>query len=431
MNNALSDIQKDAGKLSTGFTNKLTRARFENWYNGFHATRTKRLSGKYNKKLNDYQVAELDKLRLAATQIGDLALADHYADIMDQHELITPQLAFARKKENAKLVQETTEDALLASYQIEMFNLAAKEGFDAALEKATSPEFRAELVKADIPAEKQQQFIGMLRTTILDQQNKTKEKLEQSRESDRDNFYQMLEDRDYDNIYNFLDASSLDQDEQDKLHQRANRDALRIAKGEDIITDMGLKHQLLDDAGAINQPDRGITARDVKEHARQARYGDKPRLDDVAFDEIRDAIRRAEKDEIPFTKSRIEQVIGELTTGAPSSILGLPLPTLRTREDAIRHATNSFGRFVTRIPGVMETIDAKFPAQVGAIDATGRQNKPAYDFDGEPIGSYNPDGSITLNQEGVRRVWELAGRDKARAREMATQHRYVIPEIKE
>ncbi|KKL53688.1 hypothetical protein LCGC14_2272950, partial [marine sediment metagenome] len=221
--------------------------------------------------------------------------------------------------------------------------------------------------------------------------------------------------------------ASLTSTQRETARQRMNLEAKRRADGIIIATDQARKHDLLDMAAAINVPERQITAREVKELANEDRFGASPIIDDDAYDEVRDAIRRAEEDKIPFSKASIEKTIGELITGAPSSILGVPLPTLRTREDSIKHATNAFGRFLHRIPGVMETINAKFPPEKPTSLPDEPEGTPAHDFDGELIGSYNLNGSITLNAEGVRRLYEIAGQDMKKAREMAEQNRYIIP----
>ena len=255
------------------------------------------------------------------------------------------------------------------------------------------------------------------------------EQLEIQREEDRDEISKLI--RAGQLAEAAIEGSSLDEKEQFTWFERQRLAIERRLRGEEIVTDLARKAELLDMAAAINWPERQVTAREVKELALDGRYGTAANLDDVAYDEIRDAIRKAEEDKIPFTQREIEKTIGELITGAPSSVLGLPLPTLRTREDAVRHATNAFGRFVDRIPGVMDTINAKFPPEKRKSTPAEPKGTPAHDFDGELIGSYNPDGSITLNQEGTRRLWEIAGRDKEKARQMAEQNRYIIPNIKE
>jgi len=253
--------------------------------------------------------------------------------------------------------------------------------------------------------------------------------LDIQQEADRDMLGQALDDGTID--YTMIDGTSLDEKEQESYRIKMNAEALRKARGEVILTDNARKNELLDMAAAIKWPDRQVSSQEVKKLAWESRYGTSPNLDDAAYDEVRDAIRRAEEDKIPFTQRDIEKTIGEIITGAPSSVLGLPLPTLKTREDAVRHATNAFGRFVNRIPGVMDTIDAKYSPEKRKSTPTEPKDNPAYDFDGELIGAYNPDGSITLNWEGTRRLWELSGRDAKKAREMALQNRYIIPLLKE
>jgi len=251
------------------------------------------------------------------------------------------------------------------------------------------------------------------------------EQLEIQREKDRDEISKLIRSGQSADIS--IEGSNLDEKEQFTWFERQRAETERRLKGEEIVTDQARKHELLDMAAAINWPERQVTAQEVKKLAYESRFGATPNIGKAAYDEIRDAVRKAEENKIPFTPKFIETIIGELITGAPSSVLGLPLPTLRTREDAIRHATNAFGRFVGRVPGVMDTINAKYPPEKRKSTPAEPKGNPAYDFDGELIGGYNPDGSITLNSEGVRRLYELAGRDMKKARQMAEQNRYIIP----
>lgn len=255
------------------------------------------------------------------------------------------------------------------------------------------------------------------------------EQLEIAREINRDEISKLI--RLGKSVDAAIEEGPLDEKEQFTWFERQRLAIERSLKGELIVTDLARKHELLDMVAAINWPERQVTPQGIKMLAYDGRYGVTANLDDAAYDEVMDSIRKAKEDKIPFTQKHIETTIGELITGAPSSVLGLPLPTLRTREDAIRHATNAFGRFVSRIPGVMDTIDAKFPPEKRKSTPAEPKGTPAHDFDGELIGSYNPDGSITLNQEGTRRLWEIAGRDTKKARQMADQNRYIIPNIKE
>jgi hypothetical protein len=224
----------------------------------------------------------------------------------------------------------------------------------------------------------------------------------------------------------YINANVTDAKERDQWLERFKKASEMRLRGEDIITNEGTRGRLLDMAASIAWPERQVKIADVLRQANKARYDDEV-IDDTAYNEVRDAIRRAKEDKSPFTEAYIEQAIGELMTGAPSSIMGMPLPILRTREDHVKHAVNKFGRFVNRIPGVMDAINAKFPPPAESKEVEAAPDNPAFDFDGEEIGYYNDDGSITLNREGVRRLYELAGRDALKVREMAEMHRYIIP----
>ena len=224
----------------------------------------------------------------------------------------------------------------------------------------------------------------------------------------------------------YINANVEDATERDKWLGRFKTASERRLRGDNIITSEKERGRLLDLAASIAWPERQVKIADVLRQANAARY-DEEIIDDAAYNEVRDAIRVAREDKSPFAESYIETAIGELMTGAPSSVLGIPLPTLRTREDYMKYATNKFGRFTTRIPGVMEVINGKFPPPVESKQVEAAPENPAYDYDGESIGYYNKDGSITLNKEGQKRLFELAGNDAEKARELALEQRYVIP----
>ena len=63
-----------------------------------------------------------------------------------------------------------------------------------------------------------------------------------------------------------------------------------------------------------------------------------------------------------FSRGKVNMGRGALTTGAPSSVLGVPLETLDTRKDHEDYAINEFGPdFRELIPELAEIIDEKFP----------------------------------------------------------------------
>ena len=235
-----------------------------------------------------------------------------------------------------------------------------------------------------------------------------------------------LQEMDPDTV-TYINKNVEDAIERDKWLERFKKDSERRLRGENIINNENERGRLLDLAASIAWPERQVKIADVLRQANIARY-DEEIIDNAAYNEVRDAIRSAVKDEYPFSEAQIERAIGSLMTGATYDIMGKPLPDmLRTREDHLNYARTTFGRFATRIPGVMQTINAKFPPPAENNQVETAPSNPAYDYDGESIGYYNEDGSITLNKEGQKRLFEIAGNDAEKAREMALEQRYIIP----
>ena len=253
-----------------------------------------------------------------------------------------------------------------------------------------------------------------------------KNALEEKRERNRDTISELI--RKGMAADSAINASALEENEQWQWFERQRAAIERRQKGEEIITNISRKQDILDMIATIHQPG-GSSVSEIKKRAYDGRYRPDGYLDDTAYDEVRDALRREIDDKIPFTEAAIEKGIGELMTRSPSSILGLPMPTLRNREDALKYAINTFGRFYDRIPGVMETINAVYPPDPNEKRSATNEPKgeSAYNFKGDLIGSYNPNGSITLNAKGVRELLQIAGGNIQKANEIALENRYVIP----
>jgi hypothetical protein len=65
-----------------------------------------------------------------------------------------------------------------------------------------------------------------------------------------------------------------------------------------------------------------------------------------------------------FTAANIQRGLGELTTGAPTSVLGMPLEVLDTKEDFIKHATTLWGpNWKDIVPEAVDLINTKFPGE--------------------------------------------------------------------
>jgi hypothetical protein len=101
----------------------------------------------------------------------------------------------------------------------------------------------------------------------------------------------------------------------------------------------------------------------------------------------------AELTKPPFTKAYILKGLGDLKTGAPTSIMGIAEPMLMSLEDHIGHATKEFGpNWYEVAPEAFEIIQAKFPNEQIIIEEGGQQYViVGRDQDGEllvePVGS--------------------------------------------
>jgi hypothetical protein len=326
--------------------------------------------------------------------------------------------AEANAEEAAKQAEEAARQGTLAAKLAEARRIGAELGEDRAMDYVDS--LLGKIPTADVNA---------LRTIVSADHARESAKQKEAKEVKDNETVNEVVDRLQSlapDTAEYINANVEDGKERNTWLDRFKVASERRARGEAIVTNERERGRLLDMAASIAWPERQVKIADVLRQANKARYDDEI-IDDAAYNEVRDAIRKAKEDKSPFTEAHIERAIGELITGAPSGIMGMPLPVLRTRDDHIKYATNQFGRFVNRIPGVIDVINAKFPPPPESRQVEAAPDNPAFDFDGEPIGYYNSDGSITLNQVGATRLWELAGRDAKKAREMAELHRYIVP----
>jgi len=98
------------------------------------------------------------------------------------------------------------------------------------------------------------------------------------------------------------------------------------------------------------------------------RYGIPPWWTSPEWEDTPEGIAAREKALAPrverptFTPYNIQQGLGELTTGAPSSALGLPMEVLIEKADHIAYATNRWGpNWHEEVPEAARIIENKFP----------------------------------------------------------------------
>ncbi len=107
----LGDVEKDAKKVFGSITNPRVKAALINQYNDQYADNVKRIKGSLNAKLNDYQLAEINKLSSAAAQTGNMDVANHYVDVAVKHGLITNVRAVSLKAAYEKVAKKSLIDS--------------------------------------------------------------------------------------------------------------------------------------------------------------------------------------------------------------------------------------------------------------------------------------------------------------------------------
>lgn len=147
--NSLKSISKDVGELSSGFSSPENKARFENWYGANYTAFAETVRGVYAAKLDSYQRAELNKLRLDAIENKDVESADFFANIMDRYELVTPETAEKFKRENKELVEKNIYDEMKEDILNIAFGLIPERGVEAAIAWVNDKKNTPDLIPRD------------------------------------------------------------------------------------------------------------------------------------------------------------------------------------------------------------------------------------------------------------------------------------------
>lgn len=150
------DFDKDANKVLNSIRSPKVRANLESWLlkntprlkNG-----TREAAGRV---LQDFHVTEIDKLRVAAAENGDIEKADYYAGVMDEQNLISHRAAEAFKKNN-KVIADTSITTMMAQA------IMAQTGYQDAIEFVMAQDIDVDIKKdivGDIKFEASQQKLA-------------------------------------------------------------------------------------------------------------------------------------------------------------------------------------------------------------------------------------------------------------------------------
>jgi len=287
---SLKDIEKDVGKLSRGFSNPKNRVQFENWYNDNYRKLASGVQLMFNKKLDSYQRSEISRLSETAAENGDLATADHYVELMDKRELITPERAEVLKQNN-KVIADTN-----TTYKNAQAIMAVK-GYREAVNFVMAQDIDIEIKKK-------------IRTNLNFEAAQQTEQVEIQREKDRDEISKLI--RSGQSAEAAIENSYLDEKEQWTWFERERAEAARLVKGELIETNQTVKGDL--EAMAYDIHNGSVSMQDFVKRLEEERY-DKKGIDDSDYDELRSLAEREFKSyQSNEMKARIQFARNQLIT---------------------------------------------------------------------------------------------------------------------
>jgi ribulose bisphosphate carboxylase small subunit len=102
-----NEFLKKTNKIISGIRSPEVQANIQSWRDENTLALLGPASSTNRRVLQDFHVTEIDKLRVSAAENGDIAIADYYADLMDDNQLITHGKAEALKKNN-KIIAATS-----------------------------------------------------------------------------------------------------------------------------------------------------------------------------------------------------------------------------------------------------------------------------------------------------------------------------------
>jgi len=287
---ALKDIEKDVGRLSQGFSNPKIKAQFENWYNDNYGNLADGVRSMYTKKLDSYQRAKMSKLSQNAAENGDIETADHFVELMDKYELITPEQAEALKKNNKVIADKSI------TYRSAQAIMAIK-GYQEAIKF---------VMARDIDIEIKKDIVSDLNFEAAQQ----REQLETAKEADRDEISKLI--RSGHSATTRIENSKLDENEQWTWFERERVESERLATGKAIVTNEEIKGQL--ESMAYDIPTGAVALSEIKKRLWNERYTELT-IDNAAYDEIFSLAQREFKSyQAGAMKEREVHALGQLVT---------------------------------------------------------------------------------------------------------------------
>lgn len=185
------------------------------------------------------------------------------------------QVAIIDKAEKKVLMGQLKTDI-----ESQAFRLAAESGLEAAEEHLRNPEVTAGLIEAGMTREDARSLLNDISERVKHETVQADEKLETQREVDRGSVYDAInagtaklpDGTETTDLRKFIESTSLDEDEQESMWQKAIAETDRKLKGEDIITNPRVRSQFYKEIPLMLSG--AVTRDELLDRANNARFGE-------------------------------------------------------------------------------------------------------------------------------------------------------------
>lgn len=179
----MKDIDERVAKIPLGFSSREAAEKYKIHWAKTRASAERRIIATYDKKFDSFQRAAMTKLLEDAARNGDIETANYYIDVMDKHELITPELAAIKKAQVGKLTAEALLDVAKGQIETEVRQLAVAEGWESSYRHILDPKNQQEWAKIyGLPLEEITKMAGDIKTMLNGEE--TLAKIEAKRRDD-------------------------------------------------------------------------------------------------------------------------------------------------------------------------------------------------------------------------------------------------------
>ena len=332
--------------------------------------------------------------------------------------LLDPETTKFQQEQDFQVIDKAQEEMRLSQLksgiEAQAFAIAAEQGLPAAEKLLRDPATTSQLIEAGVPREDIRGLLNDVEERVKFQAEQEKAALDQKREEDRDNIYDAINTGSVTlpngtvstDLRSYIESTSLDEDEQENMYQKAIKENDRKLKGLDIITNPRVRSQLYKDTMGILT---GAQARDdILNRAAIARFGDysdpknpiEPTLNDVDYKSLTRSIN-----------AQYEQGFGQMMSKVNDYAEGILLKT-----DSLGFVRNapvrekSFGDFQEAWMQLVASKGDKL--KISDIYPEGRRLAASFQISDDEAARLEDEINFELQQrESKARMAEILGRE--------------------